>query len=61
MIKHVVAFDFSMGISTMVIYNQYRQCEFERDIQHNLSSFENLHEKLQTLTTQDGQPPGIVF
>lgn len=61
MIKHVVAFDVSMGKSTMVIYNHYRQCEFEGDIQHNLSSFEELHEKLQTLTSQDGQPPGIVF
>ena len=61
MIKHVLAFDVSMGKSTMVIYNQYRQCEFEGDILHNLSSFEELHKTLQTLITQDGQAPEIVF
>ncbi|MFC5590552.1 hypothetical protein ACFPRA_16725 [Sporosarcina soli] len=46
MIKHVVAFDVSMGKSTMVIYNQYRQCEFEGEILHNRPSFEKLHDTL---------------
>jgi transposase len=59
--KHVVAFDVSMGKSTMVIYNQYLQCEFEGEILHTLSSFEELHETLQTFTNQDGQAPKIVF
>ncbi len=27
--KHIVAFDVSMGKSTMVIYDRYRRCEFE--------------------------------
>ena len=27
--KHVIAFDVSKGKSTIVIYNEYRQCEFE--------------------------------
>lgn len=59
--KHVVALDVSMGKSTMVIYNQYRQCEVEKEIEHNRPSFEQLHKTLQTLTYQDGQPPEIVF
>lgn len=59
--KHVVAFDVSMGKSTMVIYNHHRQCEFEGEILHNRSSFEKLQETLLQLTKQDGQPPEIVF
>ncbi|WP_338751673.1 IS110 family transposase [Bacillus sp. FJAT-52991] len=59
--QHVVALDVSMGKSTMVIYNQYRQCEFEGEILHTKPSFEALNEKLQTLTKQDGQAPEIVF
>jgi transposase len=61
MIKHVVAFDVSMGKSTMVIYNQYRQCEVEREFKHNRPSFEQLQETLQALIHQDGQAPEIVF
>jgi len=59
--KHVVAFDVSMGKSTMVIYNGYRQCEFKGELLHTKSSFEALHKTLQSLTVQDGQAPEIVF
>lgn len=59
--KHVVAFDVSKGKSTMVIYNQYQQCDFEGEILHNRSSFENLQETIQHLIIQDGQAPEIVF
>ncbi|SDY10476.1 snoRNA binding domain-containing protein, fibrillarin [Evansella caseinilytica] len=59
--KHVVALDVSMGKSTMVIYNQYRQCEVEKEIDHHRPSFEQLHELLQALAHQDGQAPEIVF
>ncbi|MGC4379455.1 IS110 family transposase [Fictibacillus sp. Mic-4] len=59
--KHVVALDVSMGKSTMVIYNQYRQCVVEKEIKHNRPSFEQLHEILQALTQQDGQTPEIIF
>ncbi|MEI4772028.1 IS110 family transposase [Psychrobacillus sp. FJAT-51614] len=59
--KHVVAFDVSKGKSTMVIYNQYQQCDFEGEILHNRPSFEKLHETLQNLISQDGQGPEIVF
>ncbi|MDQ0258100.1 hypothetical protein J2S74_005565 [Evansella vedderi] len=30
--KHVKAFDVSMGKSTMVIYNHYKKCEYEGEI-----------------------------
>ncbi|AJS59365.1 IS110 family transposase [Paenibacillus sp. IHBB 10380] len=59
--KHVVAFDVSMGKSTMVIYNRYRQCEFEGELEHTYSAFKALNERLQSLTVQDGQAPEIVF
>ena len=59
--KYVVALDVSMGKSTMVIYNQYRQCEVEKEIDHNRPSFQPLHKTLQALTHQGGQVPEIVF
>lgn len=59
--KHVVAFDVSMGKSTMVIYNKDRQCEVEKEIDHNRPSFQQLHEILQALTHQDRKAPEIVF
>src|SRR5690606_34681959 len=59
--KHVVAFDVSMGKSTMVIYDHYRQCEFEGEIVHDRRSFEKLNDTLVALTQQDGQAPEIVF
>ena len=59
--KHVVAFDVSMGKSTMVIYDRYRQCEYEGEITHNRYSFEKLNETLISLTQKDGQAPDIVF
>lgn len=59
--KHVVAFDVSKGKSTMVIYNQYKQCEFEGEILHNRSSFEDLDMTLRDLTNKDAQAPEIIF
>lgn len=61
MIKHVVAFDVSMGKSMMVIYNQQRQCILEKEIKHSRSEFEQLHQLLQELLQEDGQAPDIVF
>ena len=61
MIKHVVAFDVSMGKSMMVIYNQQRKCILEKEIKHSRSSFEHLHQLLQELLQEDGQAPEIVF
>ena len=59
--KHVMAFDVSMGKSTMVIYDHYQQCEFEGEIEHTRSSFEKLHETIEAFKIQDGQAPEIVF
>nr|WP_144509105.1 IS110 family transposase [Bacillus mycoides] len=59
--QHVVAFDVSMGKSIMVIYNRYRQCEVEKEINHNRPSFEQLHETLQELMRRSGEKPEIVF
>lgn len=59
--KHVVALDISKGKSTVVIYNAYRQCEYEGELNHSRIDFELLHNRLQELTTLDGQAPEIVF
>ncbi|RXJ02798.1 IS110 family transposase [Anaerobacillus alkaliphilus] len=59
--KHVLAFDVSMGKSTMVIYNHYKKCEFEGEINHNKLSFKALNEKICEITKLDGQAPEIVF
>lgn len=59
--KHVLAFDVSMGKSTMVIYNHYKQCEFEGEIRHNKLSFKLLNERIREIIKQDGQAPEIVF
>ncbi|WP_017728219.1 IS110 family transposase [Halalkalibacterium ligniniphilum] len=59
--KHVLAFDVSMGKSTMVIYNHHKQCEHEGELTHTKSSFKALNEKIYELTTLDGQAPEIVF
>lgn len=59
--KHVIAFDVSKGKSTMTVYNRYKHCEFEGELEHNLTSFLTLHERLKELTMLDGQAPEIVF
>jgi transposase len=59
--KHVVAFDVSMGKSTMVIYNEIRQCQFEGEIKHNRPAFERLKETLGQLTEEAREMPAIVF
>ncbi len=41
--KHIVAFDVSMGKSTMVIYDRYRRCEFDGEIEHIYSAFKALN------------------
>ncbi|MGN7479881.1 IS110 family transposase, partial [Solibacillus silvestris] len=59
--KHVMAFDVSMGKSTMVIYDCFGQCEFEGEIEHTSVDFDKLRDQLQHLTKQDGQQPEIIF
>lgn len=59
--KHVIAFDVSKGKSTIVIYNEDRQCEFEGELHHTRFDFEQLHRRIEKITALDGQPPEIVF
>ncbi|BAU26446.1 transposase [Aneurinibacillus soli] len=59
--KHVVAFDVSMGKSYWVVYNADRHCEFEGEIRHTRSDFEGLHACMEKLIEQDGEQPSIVF
>ncbi|PFF54459.1 IS110 family transposase [Bacillus cereus] len=59
--KHVIAFDISMGKSYMVIYNAQKQCVFESEIKHSKPEFKKLQEKIHELTDKTGELPKIVF
>lgn len=59
--KHVIALDVSKGKSTMVIYDGYKQCEFEGELYHTQADFKQLLERIEQLTRFDGQAPDIVF
>ncbi|MEK7019555.1 IS110 family transposase [Bacillus sp. FSL R9-9410] len=59
--KHVIAFDVSMGKSYMVIYNVQKQCVFESEIKHTKPDFKKLQEKIHKLTDETGESPEIVF
>lgn len=47
--RHVIAFDISMGKSYMVIYNAQKQCIFEKEIKHSKSEFEELQKRYMSL------------
>ena len=59
--KHVIALDVSKGKSTMTIYDGYRQCEFEGELEHTRIDFERLHDRIEAIIKLDGQAPDIVF
>jgi len=59
--EHVVAFDVSMGKSTIVVYDRFQRCQYEGEIEHTLSGFHDLEAQLESLTKEDGQKPEIVF
>ena len=59
--KHVIALDVSKGKSTIAIYDGYRQCEFEGEIAHTRTDFEELHKRMKEIEQLDGQAPEIVF
>ncbi|PEQ50100.1 IS110 family transposase [Bacillus cereus] len=59
--KHVIAFDVSMGKSYMVIYNAQKQCVFESEIKHSKPDFKKLQEKIHKLTDETRESPKIVF
>ncbi|MDN4608943.1 IS110 family transposase, partial [Sporosarcina highlanderae] len=59
--KHVMAFDVSMGKSTMVVYDHNQRCQFEGELEHTVTGFQSLKERIESLRKQDGQMPEIVF
>lgn len=59
--KHVIALDVSKGKSTIVIYDGYKQCEFEGELYHTRVDFEQLHQRIEKMKVLDGQAPEIVF
>jgi transposase len=59
--KHVIAFDVSMGKSYMVIYNALKKCIFEGEIKHSRPDLEELKEKIKELKEGYGEQPHLVF
>ncbi|MGG4492332.1 IS110 family transposase [Metabacillus idriensis] len=59
--QHVIALDVSKGKSTIAIYNAYKKCEFEGEVDHTRVAFEQLHHRIEELTALDGHAPEIVF
>lgn len=59
--KHVIAFDVSMGKSTMVIYDRYQRCLYEGELEHTITGFQSLKGRIESLLEQDGKVPDIVF
>lgn len=59
--KHVIAFDVSMGKSTMVVYDHHQQCKYEGELTHTVPGFQSLQVQIESLREQDRQIPDIVF
>ncbi|GAE48046.1 mobile element protein [Mesobacillus boroniphilus JCM 21738] len=59
--KHVIAFDVSMGKSYMVIYSALKKCIFEGEINHSRPDFISLKHRIEELTESYGEQPYIVF
>ncbi|USK65610.1 IS110 family transposase [Peribacillus frigoritolerans] len=59
--KHVIAFDVSMGKSYMVIYNGLKKCIYEAEIKHTKPEFEKLRARIDELIEGYGDQPYIVF
>ncbi|TQR14774.1 IS110 family transposase [Psychrobacillus vulpis] len=59
--KHVIAFDVSMGKSYMVVYNAVKKCELEKEIEHNRPEFAELKSLIDDISEGFGEQPHIVF
>lgn len=59
--RHVIAFDVSMGKSMMVVYDQHQHCEFAGELEHTPAGFRTLKKRIDTYTNLDGRRPAIVF
>lgn len=53
--KHVIAFDVSMGKSTMVVYDHNQHCHYEGELEHNQAGFQSLKKRIDSLTNVDDQ------
>lgn len=58
---YVIAFDVSMSKSTMVIYDQHQHCQYEGALEHTVSGFQWLKERIDLIKEQVGQTPEIIF
>lgn len=59
--KHVIAFDISMGKSYMVVYNALKKCQLEKEIAHNRPGFMNLKKLIDDLIEGYDEQPHIVL
>lgn len=59
--KHVIAFDVSMGKSFMVIYNPLKTCELEKEIKHTRLEFLELKRIIEDIANGYVEQPHIVF
>ncbi|NDI33611.1 IS110 family transposase [Chengkuizengella sediminis] len=59
--KHVIAFDVSMGKSYMVIYSPFKECVIEKEIKHNRPEFLKLKKTIEDLIDAYMEQPHIVF
>lgn len=59
--KHVIAFDVSMGKSYMVVYNALKKCELEKEFEHTRPEFKELKILIDDIIEGYGEQPHIVF
>lgn len=59
--RHVIAFDVSMGKSSLVVYDHNQHCQYEGEMEHTHAAFHALHERVSALRKQAGRLPAIVF
>lgn len=59
--KHVIAFDVSMGKSYLVVYNALKTCIAEKEIQHTRAGFTELKQLIDDLTAGYDEVPHLVF
>lgn len=59
--KHVIAFDVSMGKSYVVVYNALKTCIAEKEIQHTRADFAALKLLIDDLTAGYDEVPHLVF
>lgn len=59
--EYVIAFDVSMGKSTMVVYDHNHTCHYEGELVHTQAGFQALQKRIEALHEKTGDLPAIVF